>query len=99
MSTTVYVPQVIESAEQAEALPLGTPVWNLRPHDFVDDRGYVDTVSGQRVVDTVTGRHFAADMVGWTALVPVEVEVEYIRESGARRREKTLYVTPWKDPR
>lgn len=36
-------------------------------------------------------------MVGDQALVPIEAEVEYIRESAGRRREKTLFITEWRE--
>lgn len=96
---TLYRPVLISSAEQAEALPIGTVAVRL------DDDGLVWTAARRcRCEESGCDAWFSTDwadpephagLVGHTALVPIEVEVEYIRESGGRRREKTLYVTPW----
>ena len=73
--TTVYVPRLIESAEQAEALPVGTVLLHLDSQGGVDQagvvqRGYVE-YSGVR-------EEFPDDMaVGDTALVPIEAEEEF----------------------
>lgn len=91
----LYRPVLIESAEQAEALPVGT----LARHAAGPGMDHAHKVSpiGRDVWVTVGGNCTNAEMVGWTALVPVEVEVEYIRESGGRRREKTLFISEWRE--
>lgn len=96
--TTLYRPLLIETAEQADALPSGTVatygqgVTKLTAHR-VGKAGR--SLDAWMVMDEVVSH---ADMTGWTALVPIDVEVEHIRESGGRRRQKTLYVTPWETP-
>ena len=73
--TTLYRPVLIETAEQAEALHVGTIA-------HVDERGimnYARKVEGWGVqswrLRTEELEH--ADMVGWTALVPIEAEEEW----------------------
>lgn len=72
--TTIYIPQRIDTAEQAEALPRGTvatsghcesfgPFAAIRTGDVPD--WYMTTAP-----DTWADN---AEMVGWTALVPVEI--------------------------
>jgi hypothetical protein len=105
MSTsTIYVPTPITSAEQAEALPVGTIalLGPERPAAFENAAavkvGPEETSEGVPLW-LVRSQCTAGDahMVGWTALVPVEVEVEQLRETGGRRRLKTLFVSPWSE--
>ena len=71
--TTLYRPVLISSAEQAEALPVGTVV--LR-------RG--DSGPWQKVANRRMGNHYRGDLaaigdpglVGHTALVPIDAEVQ-----------------------
>ncbi|HEX7349603.1 hypothetical protein [Brachybacterium sp.] len=73
MSTrTVYVPRLIESAEQAEALPEGTVL--IREEHFAFQKHAGQFVSADPH-DLPTGA--AWEVVGWTALVPVEAEEEF----------------------
>ena len=102
---TLYRPVLIESAEQAEALPIGTlarhddhmPVEKWRDEDGSAHWGYIE-------------ESVEVDLLrGWTALVPIEAEEE-TREH-PRRHEKaprageaylrpatmTRLVTPWEE--
>lgn len=103
--TTLYRPVKIETAEQAEALPIGTIalLGPERPAAFENAAAVKvgpETTSEGVEIWLVCSQSTADDahMVGWTALVPIEVEVEQIRETGGRRRTKTLYVSPWTIP-
>ena len=74
--TTIYVPRLIESAEQAEALPEGTVARN----ESASPGG--SWYSPPRIKirhDMWAGDDLyrSADMVGWTALVPIEAEEKY----------------------
>ena len=84
--TTIYAPRLIESAEQAEALPVGTVATfrgvccgfevAIRDQDgeWWDAPGGI-TQKGPAYTDqTITG---------WTALVPIEAEVEVEMEEVA----------------
>ena len=108
--TTLYRPVLIESAEQAEALPAGT----LARHsegagmDHAHKIAAMPGLMGSHWVSSM-GVESNAAMIGWTALVPIEVEVE-TREH-PRRHEKaprageaylrpatmTRLVTPWEE--
>lgn len=78
----VYIPQRIETAEQAERLPVGTSVeravWHLSGHQEyyagvkVGTNTWFTTSPTADLQDALS-RH----MVGWTALVPVEAEEEW----------------------
>ena len=98
--TLIYVPQLIESAEQAEALPLWT---TARIEEHPRD-GFpmiaMRIVRGWRNRDLVDGRIPHADMVGWTALAPVEAkeETHSIQTRGQTAPEwRTRLVTPWEE--
>ena len=98
--TTLYKPVKIESAEQAEALPRGTVATygeksaKLTAHHVghVGTRGDVWLCIGEFMPN--------ADMVGWTALVPIEAEEETrhglvgLIVPDAPHDERRL-VTPW----
>lgn len=75
---TVYIPRAIETAEQAEALPHGsilriTSTFNLDPTEFIDatafKAGDVWWSDGKTIE--------VSELVGWTALVPVEAEKQH----------------------
>ena len=101
--TTLYRPVLIESAEQAEALPIGTVT--ITP----DEVGQVD----QAAVRVRGGWHstgFANEhgtpflyphlaVVGDTALVPIEAEEETVDAStwATPGRTITRLVTPWEE--
>lgn len=71
--TTLYRPVLIESAGQAEALPIGTLA--KRPQHYsiekVDERPdeWTDTCNAEP--------RTSSDVIGWTALVPIEAEEEW----------------------
>ena len=96
--TTLYRPVLIETAEQAEALPIGT----------VATRAFPKARGGRVEVATRTAPHEEilwpmgfggftrhAAMVGWTALVPIEAEEE-TREHPTRveERPESAYLQP-----
>ena len=83
--TTLYRPVLIESAEQAEALPEGTAATS--DFDFVRER----CISGWTGGDGQKLYRHAA-MVGWTALVPIEAEEEHVAPDAITY---TRYVTAW----
>ena len=97
--TTLYKPVLIETAEQAEALPEGTiathpeslPIPIELSHD--PDEG----VSGYGIG---TDLIWCEDLVGWTALVPIEAEEETTgalvnRVGEIHWEESRRLVTPW----
>ena len=92
--TTLYKPVKIESAEQAEALPRGTVATygeksaKLTAHHVghVGTRGDVWLCIGEFMPN--------ADMVGWTALVPIEAVEEYVAPDAITY---SRYVTAWEE--
>lgn len=95
--TLIYVPRLIESAEQAEALPEGTVVrWEDVVGVVLDDcEVQVFGEDAERPVET---------LVGWTALVPIEAEeethgyIKYGRFGGEDSTgTRTRLVTPWEE--
>lgn len=76
--TTLYKPVLIETAEQAEALPTGT----LARHsegagmDHAHKIAAMPGLMGSHWVSSM-GVESNAAMVGWTALVPIEAEEEW----------------------
>lgn len=99
MTPRVWIERPIESVEDAEALPEGTPA--IAEHDFVRDRCIGGWTGGNGDL-----LYSHADMVGWTALVPVEAEVEWATdESLGRWSTDGIYPSPeavlrdrWTDP-
>ena len=85
--TTLYRPALIESAEQAEALPEGT----IATHD--EHWPAVRCTPNRWESSARDMKH--ADMVGWTALVPIEAEEE-TREHPTRveERPESAYLQP-----
>lgn len=88
--TTIYVPRLIESAEQAEALPDGTV---LTRQDHFAFQKHADQFVSADPHDLPTGA--AWEVVGWTALVPIEAEEETIWSGTRHLVTQTRYVTPW----
>src|SRR5699024_10659599 len=90
--TTLYRPVPITSAEQAEALPLFT----IATIEDSPATGYPEVarkiVNGWRNRDLVDGRIPHADMVGWTALVPIEAVEEHVAPDAITY---SRYVTAW----
>ncbi len=88
--TVLYKPVLIESAEQAEALPVGTvathdahmPLEKWSDPEEGATWGYLDE----------SIEH--ADLVGWTALVPIEAVEEHV---APRLITYSRYVTAWEE--
>lgn len=76
--TTLYRPVLIESAEQAEALPIGTVATHAKgsgmdhAHKLFPPLGHTESL----LWASLTGLVSNAGMVGWMALVPIEAEEE-----------------------
>lgn len=85
--TTLYRPVLIESAEQAEALPEGTVVIGTAA-GVVEKGGRGRWWAGLHQVD-------ARAVVGGAALLPIEAEEEKLWEGDQHLRTQTRYVTPW----
>ncbi|MFE7605757.1 hypothetical protein ACFU1Q_11405 [Brachybacterium paraconglomeratum] len=102
-TTTIYVTTPVETLEDAKALPHGT-VAQVRLEDK-DDWTFL-ALSDLKNPKQPGARFWFAPMsfaaylddavVGGTALVPSEVEVEQLREPHGGRA-KTLYITPWSE--
>ena len=97
--TTLYRPVLIESAEQAEALPFGTVAKRAKWHES----GYQDYYSAVRVgynawfttSDTADRQDsLSRHMIGWSALVPIEAEEEHVAPDAITY---TRYVTAWEE--
>ena len=73
----VYIPQRIESAEQAEALPAGTLAWHLEGTG-VDHAHKVAPLPGHHEGGWITLAGYAVNfqIIGWSALVPVEAHTQ-----------------------
>lgn len=71
--TTLYRPVKIETVEQAEALPDGTVL--IREEHFAFQK-YAGQFVSADPHDLPTGA--AWEVVGWTALVPIEAEEEIL---------------------
>lgn len=72
--TILYKPVQIETAEQAEALPLGTVAFAHTPlrGDCYTKYDFDNWEGARRGLGSPD-----ASMVGWTALVPIEAEEEW----------------------
>lgn len=79
MSTrTVYIPRLIESAEQAEALPEGTVVFIEKPWGDTTRREVGTKDHGEWWGSDCDVNFLGAEgLVSWTALVPIEAEEEW----------------------
>ena len=96
--TILYKPVLIESVEQAEALPIGTVVKRARGSGIPEVAiKYDDDVDGESWLGTLD-RYWSGHMVvGWTALVPIEAEegADTIKTGAEQFCTRTHYVTPW----
>lgn len=94
----LYKPVLIESAEQAEALPVGTYAKNeeTTPSGTWYAPPRVNIGRGMWSGDDL---YRSADMVGWTALVPIEVEegIDTIQTGAEHSYTRTRYVTTWEE--
>ena len=95
--TVIYVPRLIESAEQAEALPVRTPII-IGP--FVAMRPDNESFWGMSYSDAdYTSRDLVKSFPDYdlTALVPIEAEegTDTIQTGAEHSYPRTRYVTPW----
>ena len=103
--TTLYRPVLIESAEQAEALPADT-IALLRPERPAAYENHAAVK--MRPEETSEGVDLwligsqrtggSSRMVGWTALVPIEAEEELVERSRLCQKDPDVlhrYVTGW----
>ena len=90
--TILYKPVLIESVEQAEALPEGT----LARHAAGSGMDHAHKVRplGRDLWMAVGGNCTNAEMVGWSALVPIEAEEEHVAPDAITY---TRYVTAWEE--
>ena len=93
--TTLYRPVLIESAEQAEALPDGTLAHGHWPDRQYGD-GLVKKIGGAWMPRSVTGIGLAPSeaLIGWTALVPIEAEEQHVAPDAITY---SRYVTAWEE--
>ena len=92
--TTIYVPRLIESAEQAEALPVRTPII-IGP--FVAMRPDSESFWGMSYSDAdYTSRELVKSFPDYdlTALVPIEAVEEYVAPDAITY---SRYVTAWEE--
>ena len=87
--TTIYVPRLIESAEQAEALPWGAIARSdaFAPEVFVKDE---DSWMGTHGPGAFTNE----SAVGLEALVPIEAEEQHVAPDAITY---SRYVTAWEE--
>lgn len=94
----LYREVLIESAEQAEALPIGT-VAVLGPHEdspmsFLRSDGNAPPWYASTDGDSHTSN---GEMVGCIALVPIEAEEETLWSGSRHLYTQTRLVTPWEE--
>ena len=88
----VYIPQLIKTAEQAEALPVGTVATFSAPGLMTAAVKNDGPLPGWWCGDA---RVPVGKQVGWTALVPVEAEEEEDSSHGGPDHRCVRAVTPW----
>ena len=99
--TTIYVPRLIESAEQAEALPRKTLVFDNETDGWIQPLIKVGRDDGDWFwMGDAEWEPHPGDLVGWTALVPIEAEEETTgalvnRAGDIHWEESRRLVTPW----
>ena len=87
--TTLYRPVLIESAEQAETLPDGAVL--IREGHFAFQK-YAGQFVSADPHDLPAGA--AWEVVGWTALVPIEAVEEHVAPDAITY---SRYVTAWEE--
>ena len=90
--TTLYRPVLIESAEQAEALPKGSVVFDGDPVDgdtYANEGGEWRTNGYPGLLSEALDLGFAV-----TALVPIEAEEQHVSPDAITY---ARYVTPWEE--
>lgn len=103
--TTVYIPRPIRTVEDAEKLPEGTIAYQDRKKKAREVAVKVlDAWGDMPPMWAVNGLYRGcADVVGWTALVPVEAEEEHEEAGGISIAHgstlhwpaRTRLATPW----
>lgn len=92
--TTLYKPVLIKSAEQAEALPIGTVALTPGGHPAMK------SAPGVWIVVGVPSYRSDAQAVGSTALVPIEAEEEHGARGDGEAEDFYLtrrFTTPWEE--
>ena len=95
--TTLYKPVLIETAEQAEALPIGTvAIGPVRPDPLLP-MVRTGRYPGRTWHSDYTGAVCAREVISWTALVPIEAEegTDTVQTGAEHSYTRTRYVTPW----
>lgn len=94
--STIYVPVLIESAEQAEALPVGTVVVHYPRHGMEDQAG-IRVRGGWEFTGSTPDVFGHQEAVGMEALVPIEAEEHVLNAATFANPNQQLrrYVTPW----
>ena len=92
--TTLYRPVLIESAEQAEALPVGTVAYGPETGGLVGIRAPESSYFPWHCSFEHDPTAYSSEVVGWTALVPIEAEEEYVAPDAITY---TRYVTAWEE--
>ena len=87
--TTLYKPVLIESVEQAEALPVGTIA--VLPDGLCHRQILTKTNNGPGPWEVDMHGYPHVALLGWTALVPIEAEEE-TRDHPHRDEERAGYV-------
>ena len=92
--TTLYHTVLIESAEQAEALPDGAVLIREGPFAFQKYKGRFVSADPH---DLPVGA--AWEVIGWSALVPIEAEEEWGEQAIAEGEFISVarLVTPWEE--
>ena len=85
--TPLYKPVLIETAEQAEALPVGTVALQSWGHGTT-----ARTLTDRRWITPSGAALPHVEAVGFTALVPIEAEEECVAPDAGTY---TRYVTAW----
>lgn len=91
--TILYKSVLIETVEQAEALPIGTLVIHYPRHGMEDQSG-IRVRGGWQFTGTNPDTFFSADVIGMEALVPIEAEEQYVAPDAITY---TRYVTAWEE--
>ena len=104
---TLYRPVLIESAEQAEALPIGTVALSPGHQHAAEGRDFGPETPAVRAkhyepdapwYSDWDGSMPSSDVVGWTALVPIEAEEETVEKRKLCQKTPDVlrrYVTEW----
>ena len=95
--TTLYRPVKIETAAQAEALPVGTVAIGPARLDPLLPMVRTGRYPGRTWHSDYTGAVCAREVINWTALVPIEAEegTDTVQTGAEHFYTRTRYVTPW----